>query len=116
MKSGTDALQESIEHWERLRACTSLLAVLEEGLSTRTCALCKVYYDDACEGCPVAIYSGAIACENTPFTPASIYERECINLEIDFDKTEWQKLAKDELSFLESLKKIASKALTEVKP
>lgn len=64
------ALEESIEHWNRLANAPDALAAIEEGISGENCALCTVYAEDRCSGCPVANHTGFIECRNSPYFDA----------------------------------------------
>lgn len=81
-KKVRDALDKSIEHWEEnLR-----IAVDNEGCSigpastgfevngeiisvyVESCALCSLFYDDDCEGCPVNVNN--LGCDGSPWADA----------------------------------------------
>lgn len=97
-------LQESIRHWERLRDCTTVKAILDEGVGANRCALCQTYpWYLGCLGCPVKNETGIRGCRNTPYTEAYRYAK-CRGREVGFDVRVWVKLAQAELDFLRSLK------------
>jgi len=99
-----EALEKSIEKWERI-----VDGDLEFGAD---CALCELYFDSGCEGCPV----GYPWCDSTPHTEV----RNIINGTSELD---WmytlnkvkrvdpdnaiilEKLAKEEVKFLKSLRR-----------
>lgn len=64
------ALLKSIEHWKRLEACKTIAEADEEGTGVPECALCAVYYDEDCEGCPVAEFTDEDCCGGTPYHAA----------------------------------------------
>lgn len=60
------ALKESIHKWE------FIVKVLKAGRPrfqnyTDSCALCALYYDFVCEGCPVATKARDFECRSTPW-------------------------------------------------
>lgn len=58
------ALLGSIEKWRAIENGTG------QDKGTDNCALCKIFYDrkkETCGGCPVAKFSGARGCEQTPY-------------------------------------------------
>lgn len=103
-------LEESIEHWKRLATGTT---EPDEGIGMKYCALCQAYaHDDlreeeCCIGCPVQKKTGRRWCEGSPYSEISAYTDLPENVEKTFDdiKTdpEFQRLAKLELEFLQSL-------------
>ncbi len=88
------ALRESIRHW-RANAFGAF-----EGIGPSSCALCKLYIESVCEGCPVAAFSGKSGCVGTPYGRV-----ECADFliyGIDF-----RGAAREELYFLEMLLELA---------
>lgn len=57
------ALHSAIAHWEEN------LASAPDGVSVgvRRCALCNLFLQEACEGCPVAEATGQTRCNNSPY-------------------------------------------------
>jgi hypothetical protein len=93
------ALEKSIEHWERLAANRRLPG---EKVGRDHCNLCILYnYSGSdCEGCPVKEKTGREGCMRTPYdkiahlnmmTPSSYASQEFLEV------------AKEELLFLKSL-------------
>lgn len=61
------ALQLSIRKWKALVDAGFLyLADAEDG-SYLTCALCYLYIDSDCSGCPIADYVDDTGCDGTPY-------------------------------------------------
>lgn len=61
------ALDESIEHWKRLRDGTTSDS---EGISSDSCALCQIYICDhtiPCSRCPIKEFTGLPDCDGTPY-------------------------------------------------
>ena|SRR3990167_9635166 len=62
------ALKESIRKYKWLvawhKAHPKAPAQISDGNS---CALCELYYDEGCEGCPVSKYTGLSKCQKTPW-------------------------------------------------
>lgn len=62
------ALVASIAKWER----NTRVEAPEEFLVTpNECPLCRVFFEDDCEGCPVMAATGKWACAGTPYEDAS---------------------------------------------
>ena len=78
-------LKGSIKKWEGIVAGT----IEDKGIEN--CPLCKEFYDDDCEGCPVADRTGQIHCLGSP------YEEYCLG------SNSKQQSAQAELDFLRSL-------------
>ena len=103
-------LEESIEHWKRLATGT---AEPGEKIGMLSCALCKVYAPvdmaekDCCIGCPVSNRTGKRWCTGCPYGAISDYTDLPENFGRTFSKIkadpEFQRLAKLELEFLQSL-------------
>jgi len=56
------ALDKSIRKWHRIWKRDGV----DKGQAN--CALCQVYIEDICRGCPVGDKTGAIYCDKTPYT------------------------------------------------
>ena len=100
-KIATKALQESIEHWERLYAINPLVKDARkqykaEGYWSSVCPLCEEYLDDKCAGCPVYEYTGWSDCRLSPWHDAA--------LAMDNPSVNTKKLVERELDFLKSLR------------
>lgn len=91
----TQALRDSIEHWRRL---STGMANPNEKIFTGDCALCALFYDQYCVGCPVFEKTGWEECFATPWRNAArAYEKYGKN------SSQFQKAAKKQLKFLLSL-------------
>jgi len=88
------ALKESIRKYKWLvawhKAHPKAPAQISDGNS---CALCELYYDEGCEGCPVSKYTGLSKCQKTPW--------ECYI--VQDDPILARAYAQAEVTFLESL-------------
>ncbi|MFM7009378.1 MAG: hypothetical protein ACKO0Z_08635, partial [Betaproteobacteria bacterium] len=62
------------------------------------CALCVLFYDIDCSGCPVSIETRDTFCEGSPYYAAL----EAANAQ-GIDSAQFKQAAKKELKFLESL-------------
>ena len=71
--SGEQLLNYSIAKWDYI---VSLMRdsgeVINDG-GTDTCALCHVYYEDGCEGCPIFKETGRDNCLGTPYSRYTEY-------------------------------------------
>lgn len=68
MNTGTlKALKLSIEHWRRLAAGKERR---DEKPSLQQCKLCSRFFENNCEGCPVAEETRITHCGETPFKAA----------------------------------------------
>jgi glutathione S-transferase len=62
-----NALELSIAHWERM-ATGKFLGNEKPGAAD--CALCVLYYDNGCDGCPIKEHTGLGLCKETPYNAA----------------------------------------------
>lgn len=101
------ALEESIEHWQRLYNCKSLEEIESEGYDASVCALCKMFARDdlECEGCPVEQNTGMDGCDGTPYYDVVYYFNNVLDGKFEFNVIDWQQLTNKELEFLKSLRK-----------
>ena len=90
------ALQESIEHWERLANGTRKEG---ETIYGEDCALCALFYtgEEDCVGCPVAEQTGKPECHGTPWLQAMDALRK------GYGSDEFKAAARVQLEFLKSL-------------
>lgn len=88
------ALRESIRHW-RANAFGAF-----EGIGSSSCALCELYLQNICEGCPVAAFTGEPGCVDTPHRSAA-YAASTIF------RPDFRGAAREELDFLEMLLALA---------
>jgi len=102
-KKTKKALEESIAHWERMRAFEDVNEFDKERPSDEHCALCELFIIDNCVRCPVMKRTGVIGCEKTPFNSASK-----ASIAWSYGKTklraQWRRAATRELNFLRSLR------------
>jgi len=62
-----EALQHSIAHWLTNEQALSLNEI---SVYANSCALCELFFDQACVDCPVAIKTNAPECINSPYPAA----------------------------------------------
>lgn len=63
----SEALEDSILHWqENAKAETPGEALT----GAENCALCSIYYDEDCKGCPVSERTTSKMCRSTPYGDA----------------------------------------------
>lgn len=62
-----EALKKSIAHWDENAKATDpdKVSVIAEA-----CALCDLFYEDQCHGCPVSKWTGQAECQGTPWVKA----------------------------------------------
>lgn len=87
------ALDESIEHWERLAAGTILPG---EDVGSKHCPLCEQL---GCEKCPVAESTGQPSCNLGPYADAALARAKH-----GLTSTEFRLAAENELRFLKSIR------------
>lgn len=93
------ALQGSIRKWKAIVAGNGV----DKGI--KNCPLCKLFYQDACHGCPVRRKSGRANCINTPYENwcwsdrKGSWSREGSRIGGPYSR----RCAKDEVEFLQSL-------------
>ncbi len=104
------ALEESIEHWKRMRDAETVEELGEEDPYGDHCALCVTHRPRSCRGCPVFLRTGKIECFGSPWRDASSAFlawriSEVHNLsEVARDRDVWREAADREIAFLESLR------------
>jgi hypothetical protein len=102
------ALQDSIQHWERLASGDRNK---DEFPSSGNCALCTAFYYHGdlltvCEGCPIRNFTGQTRCHDTPFDVAANLARDNKSFKMTNKKMNTKKFkdaAADEVEFLKSL-------------
>jgi len=69
-KTTLEALKKSIEKWEKI--------VAEEGEDRggENCALCELFAEDECVGCPVYAKTGKTDCKGTPYKDWHEHQRD----------------------------------------
>lgn len=96
------ALEASIEKWER-NARVDHPDDVKLGLTT--CPLCRLFWGDDCESCPIAAHTGQIFCEDTPYERADIAAgrwEDCPDSEAL--REAFREAAEEEVAFLKSLR------------
>ncbi len=91
-KQTTDALHKSIAHWKENEAITDIKGAR---ISPSDCALCKLFFNDHCRGCPVND-AGYHECCGSPHT-------EAFNAVCDGDLKAFKRAARKEVQFLDGL-------------
>lgn len=87
------ALTESIAHWRRMKAGGT-----DDSPCVEACALCVLYFDNGCKGCPIAQDSKMVTCFGTPYTEANLaFARDEI--------ASWKDLAQKEIDYLVDLRR-----------
>lgn len=66
-KKTLSALRKSIQHWEKN---TKSERSGDLSFGPDECALCKLFYDYSCDGCPVSAATGSCSCDDTPYYAA----------------------------------------------
>lgn len=84
-------LKLSIAHWERMRKDKT-----KDSPGAIYCPLCKEFYRNECEDCPICQETGMRYCKGTPYDIA----RESYFFG---DKESWEHDAQAEIDFLKSL-------------
>lgn len=95
------ALNESIEKWER-----NAVAETPDGyvVGADDCALCDMFWETNCRGCPVMSKSGQKGCVCTPYVIASAARIAWANNPSDATlRAAAHAAARDEVTFLQSL-------------
>lgn len=119
-KRTSDALEQSIAHWEENVAAETLDEISLDG---KDCALCQMFFDgvevDSCSDCPVQIRTGSSYCAWTPYISACNARDEWEDSidrnrdwdgnvtsakEIDDAREAWRTAARAEHEFLKSLR------------
>lgn len=100
-KKALKALEGSIRKWERI------VQAKGKDNGRDNCPLCKLYYDEDCEGCPVMKKIGSGCCEGTPYSDWSVHHNDKhpdkIPYKVELDCARCNLLAEKELRFLRSL-------------
>lgn len=93
------ALDESIDHWERLATGNRRE---DEDMTEHDCALCGLFFP-SCRGCPVSEKTGAGGCYGSPFRDAIKAFKLNGN---NYNSPEFKSAALKELEFLKSLRPV----------
>lgn len=88
------ALRASIRHWELMRDDPHG----PERPTGDMCALCNLFLDKECAGCPVAQRAGHLMCKGTPYHYA-----HWLFYTIPLPDADWRRAAQAEIKFLKSL-------------
>ncbi len=105
-KKAEQALRQSIQHWKENLERAEGDRVSKIDTSARSCALCNMFFESGCQGCPVSCQTGKDCCNGTPYIRARETIREYLSLPLDRRHHELPaivKAVKDEIQFLESL-------------
>lgn len=97
-KETKTALLESIAHWERMRddpCCHERPGIAD-------CALCGLFSNLRCRGCPVAEKTENIRCRETPHSEADLAWR-LAQYPTEETLSAWRAAAQAEIDFLKSL-------------
>lgn len=100
MTKPLNPLEKSINKWKRIITGKGLDRDIEN------CALCKEYYNNNCNDCPVFLKTDMYGCGNTPYDKWSLHQarmhkdKAVSRVYCDVCK----RLAQKELKFLQSLK------------
>lgn len=106
----TAALLASIAHWREVCLADSPYDV---NIGVLHCALCSMFYDKGCYGCPVSSRTGDDYCGGSPYSRAhsalscwllAVFnhpDNTCLTAESA--RATWRKFALEEIAFLESL-------------
>lgn len=110
-----EALEGSIKHWEENLAAET---PDQAELGVNHCALCRVFYRNNCNGCPVRNKTGDSYCNYSPYEYAHNKHNDwentylknedklylCTKKEVLKKRTQWRIAAREELKFLKSLR------------
>lgn len=97
------ALEASIQHWT-----DNIAAETPEGvkIGPEHCALCNLFWQENCLGCPVMARTGRSGCRDTPYGDAkNAYDDWTGNPNDPEARAEWITAATAERDFLVSLRK-----------
>jgi hypothetical protein len=97
------ALEESIEHWKDNVALAKSGKLI--GISPRFCALCLLFLNGRCVGCPVFKRTGQLYCRGTPYDKAA-FLREYLFQGKESDRRGLIQACEEEVAFLESLREV----------
>ena len=105
-----DALENSIKHWE---ANVRAEHVKDTSASSDDCALCSLFYDKWCVGCPVALHIGDERCRFMEYREAAdarrgwhvaIFRHGTTDSRATTHRTVWRKQAQKMVDFLKRLR------------
>lgn len=98
------AIYASIKHWEDVYAQDDPALVR---IGHDECALCTLFWDDICEGCPIKDVTGKYSCEGTPYNAAYSAKEAWLAKHMvgnaSHERTRWKIQARKEINFLKSL-------------
>ena len=92
-----EALIKSRDHWIEMRDNKNT----EEKPIADHCALCQLFYNKGCNGCPISGKTGATYCRDSPYELAD--ERFDTRLNSPKAWESWQEAANVMIQFLEKL-------------
>lgn len=93
------ALNASIAHWQDNASADSPGAAK---VSSEDCALCSLFFNRDCKGCPVSNFTGATACDGTPYYGAYSLWRQWENRGVN-SEDRFRSAAVDMVIFLKAL-------------
>lgn len=91
------ALLASIAKWE---ANAKVSSFSKAEIFNDTCALCDLFYDEGCRGCPVAEETGNPCCEGSPWSVVLRIWESCLE---EMDLESFREASAKEAAFLTSL-------------
>ena len=107
------ALAKSVKHWERLNNCSTSEELLQEGVRSTNCELCKIYAIDKltynkCKYCPIKKHTGQEQCHETPYyNVIDVFTRDLdvypVTLAVDMNFRLIKLCVEKELEFLKDL-------------
>ena len=93
MKTKTvNAIKKSIKHWEE----NASFPFEEASISVNSCALCDLFFDDHCEGCPIYESTAQRWCKGSPYDYAKLAF-------MNQDEVKFRAAAIEMVKYLESL-------------
>jgi hypothetical protein len=90
------ALENSIKKWRFIVNYIEAGGYPPHDGGLKTCNLCALYFEKDCEGCPVNFVDDHVGCDDTPYMQYNDLS----------PRKEALTAAKEELAFLESLRKL----------
>lgn len=105
-ESKLKAARESVAAWKDKLTETAPDCIL---IGVSVCPLCKLYFDNGCNGCPVKDFTGEEDCDGTPYHAAAkalaAWRRQVHETYDDAEpyKQAWRDAANEEIAFLEGI-------------
>lgn len=96
-KRARKALEESVEHWKRMRDDKECV----EKPSSEYCSCCDLFYCVGCVGCPIAKKARRDGCNNTPYGDAvNAWDERLLSY---YGWRNWRRAAKRMISFMQEI-------------